>query len=129
MTDFLYRGSLEDLDPAVYELIQLETERQFRKLILIPSESTAPLAVRQALGSTLQNLYAEGYPDEDTRRMNEEEILNYSERLAHYRRYADPRYYKGVEYADIIEALARRRCAEAFATPAFPAERIFVNVQ
>jgi glycine hydroxymethyltransferase len=129
MKDFLYRGTLEDLDPAVYELIQLETERQYRKLILIPSESTAPLAVRQALGSTLQNLYAEGYPDEETRRMSEEEILNYAERLAHYRRYADPRYYKGVEYADIIEALARRRCAEAFATPEFPAERIFVNVQ
>ncbi len=129
MTDFLFRGSLEDLDPAVYELTRLETERQFRKLILIPSESTAPQAVREALGSTLQNIYAEGYPDEETRWMNEEEILNYADRLAFYRRYADPRYYKGVEYADIIEALARRRCAEAFATPAYPADRIFVNVQ
>jgi glycine hydroxymethyltransferase len=129
MTDFLFRGNLEEIDPAVYELTLLETERQFRKLILIPSESTAPQAVREALGSTLQNLYAEGYPDEETRSMSEEEILNYPERLAHYRRYADPRYYKGVEYADAIEALARRRCAEAFATPAFPAERIFVNVQ
>ena len=45
--------------------------------------------------------------------------LDYPERLAHYRRYADPRYYKGVEYADVVEALARRRCAEAFATPPF----------
>ncbi len=129
MTDFLFRGSLEDLDPAVYELTQLEAERQYRKLILIPSESTAPLAVREALGSALQNLYAEGYPDEATRQMSEGEILNYAERLAYYRRYADPRYYKGVEYADVIELLARRRCAEAFATPAFPADRIFVNVQ
>ena len=129
MTDFLFRGSLEDLDPAVYELTQLETERQFRKLILIPSESTAPLAVREALGSAFQNLYAEGYPDEETRWLKEDEILNYDEQLAHYRRYADPRYYKGVEYADVIEALARRRCAEAFATQAYPADRIFVNVQ
>src|SRR6266508_5463115 len=104
MTDFLFSGSLEDIDPAVYELTQLETERQIRKLILIPSESSAPLAIRQALSSTFQNLYAEGYPDEETRGMNEAEILDYPERLAYYRRYADPRYYKGVEYADIIEA-------------------------
>lgn len=129
MTDFLFRGSLEELDPAVYELTQLESERQYRKLILIPSESTAPMAVREALGSAFQNLYAEGYPNEETRWLGENEILNYDEQLAHYRRYADPRYYKGVEYADIIEALARRRCAEAFATPAYPADRIFVNVQ
>ncbi|HEX9018811.1 MAG TPA: serine hydroxymethyltransferase, partial [Anaerolineaceae bacterium] len=129
MTDFLFRGSLEELDPAVYELTQLEAERQYRKLILIPSESTAPLAVREALGSVFQNLYAEGYPDEELRWLSEEEVLNYPERLAHYRRYADPRYYKGVEYADVVESLARRRCAEAFATPAFPADRLFVNVQ
>lgn len=129
MADFLFRGSLQDLDPAVYELTQLESERQFRKLILIPSESSAPLAVREALASAFQNLYAEGYPDDETRRMREEEILDYDARLAHYRRYADPRYYKGVEYADAIEALARRRCAEVFATPAFPADRLFVNVQ
>ena len=75
MTDFLFRGSLEDLDPAVYELTQLEAERQYRKLILIPSESAAPLAVREALGSAFQNLYAEGYPDEETRTMGEEEML------------------------------------------------------
>ena len=61
--------------------------------------------------------------------MSEEEILNYDDRLAHYRRYADPRYYKGVEYADVIEALARRRCAEAFATAKITADQIYVNVQ
>jgi len=52
--------------------------------------------------------------------MNEDEILDYTARLSHYRRYADPRYYKGVEYADIIESLARRRCAEVFATEKLP---------
>ncbi len=129
MSDFLFRGSLKDIDPAVYELIQLESERQYRKLILIPSESTAPFAVREAMGSSFQNVYAEGYPDEETRWMSEEQILDYPERLAYYRRYADPRYYKGVEYADAVEALARRRCAEVFATEAFPADRLFVNVQ
>jgi glycine hydroxymethyltransferase len=129
MRDFLVRGSLAKIDPAVEEIIRLESERQYRKLILIPSESTAPRAVLEALGSRLQNLYAEGYPDEETRRMTEEEILDYPARLTHYRRYSDPRYYKGVEYVDAIEALARRRCAEAFATPEISADDLYVNVQ
>jgi glycine hydroxymethyltransferase len=129
MTDNLFRGSLEELDPAVYELTQLEAERQYRKLILIPSESTAPMAVREALSSAFQNIYAEGYPDEESRWMTEEEILDYPMRLAHYRRNGDPRYYKGVEYADAVEALARRRAAEAFAANGFTADQIYVNVQ
>lgn len=129
MADYLIRGALKDIDPAVFDLIQIETERQYRKLILIPSESTAPLAVREALGSVFQNLYAEGYPDEETRWMSEDEILDFTALLSHYRRYSDPRYYKGVEYADIIESLARRRCAEVFATPKVTADQLFVNVQ
>ena len=129
MSDFLFRGSLSELDPDVFKLTQVEAERQVRRLILIPSESQAPLAVREALSSAFQNIYAEGYPDEDTREMSEAQILDYKTRLAHYRRYADPRYYKGVEYADLVEALARRRCAQAFATNGFTAEDIYVNVQ
>ena len=129
MPDFLFRGSLRELDPDVYELMQVEAERQFRKLILIASESTAPLAVREAMGSAFQNIYAEGYPDDETRFMSEKEILDYEARLGHYRRYGDPRYYKGVEYADTVEALARRRCAELFATKDVPADQIYVNVQ
>jgi glycine hydroxymethyltransferase len=129
MSDFLFRGSLAKLDPDVFDLTRLEAERQARKLILIPSESTAPMAVREALASAFQNIYAEGYPDEDTRWMSEEEILDYPARLGDYRRYGDPRYYKGVEYADIVEALARRRCAETFAANGISADQIYVNVQ
>jgi glycine hydroxymethyltransferase len=129
MTDFLFRGSLADLDPDLYELTEIEAERQTRKLILIPSESQAPLAVREALSTAFQNIYAEGYPDEETRWMDESEILDFDARLAHFRRYSDPRYYKGVEYADIVEALARRRCAELFATDNISADEIYVNVQ
>jgi glycine hydroxymethyltransferase len=129
MSDFLFRGPLSQIDPEVFNLIQIESERQYRKLIMIPSESTAPLAVREALGSSFQNLYAEGYPDEDTRWMAESEILDYPARLAHFRRYADPRYYKGTEYSNFIEALARRRCAEAFATDRISANQLYVNVQ
>ena len=124
-----FNTPLEDLDPDVHQLIQLETERQRRRIILIPSESASPVAVREALGSTFQNIYAEGYPTEDTRWMGEDEILDYRTRLAFYRRYSDPRYYKGVEYADTVEALARRRCAEAFATNVISADDIYVNVQ
>ena len=96
---------------------------------MIASETTAPAAVREALGSVFQNVYAEGYPDEETRWMTEAQILDYPTRLAHYRRDADPRYYKGVEYADVAEALARRRCAELFATPSVSADQLYVNVQ
>lgn len=129
MPDHLFRGDLAKLDPDVYELTQLEAERQYRKLIMIPSESTAPMAVREALMSAFQNIYAEGYPSEESRWMSEEEILDHPMRLADYRRNGDPRYYKGVEYADAIEALARRRAAEAFAANGFTADDIYVNVQ
>ncbi len=129
MTDFLFRGSVEDFDRDLKELLDLETERQVRKLILIPSESTAPLAVREILSSAFQNIYAEGYPPEESRKYREEEIFDYDFQLSYYRRYSDPRYYKGVEYADIVEMLARRRCAELFATDRVKADEIFVNVQ
>ncbi len=129
MSDYLFRGDLAKLDRDVYELTKLEAERQARKLILIPSESSAPMAVREALSSAFQNIYAEGYPEEETRWMSEEEILDYPARLGDYRRNGDPRYYKGVEYADVVEALARRRAAEAFAANGFTANQIYVNVQ
>lgn len=129
MSDFIFRGDLSELDPDVSELLQVEAERQIRKLILIPSESSAPLAIRQAVASEFENIYAEGYPGEETRWMTQDEILDYPWRLADYRRFSDPRYYKGVEYADMIEALARRRCAELFATNGISADELYVNVQ
>lgn len=129
MNDFLFRGSVKDFDHELYELLNLEAERQYRKIILIPSESTAPLAVREILGSAFQNIYAEGYPGEESRLFREEEIFDYEMRLSEFRRFSDPRYYKGVEYADIAEMLARRRCAELFATEKVGADDLFVNVQ
>ena len=117
MLDF-FRSSLDSTDPAVADLIQHEVERQGRKLILIPSESQAPQAVRQALGSVFQNIYAEGYPDPSIHGDTQEEILDYEEQLAQYRRYSDLRYYRGVEYVNVLESLARRRAAEAAAARA-----------
>ena len=129
MSDFLFRGPLSEIDPDLYQLTQVEAERQYRRIILIPSESSAPLAVREALSSAFQNVYAEGYPPEYTRTLSEAEILNAETMLGNYRRYSDPRYYKGVEYVDMVEALARRRCAEVFAANGISADEIFVNLQ
>ena len=116
MSDFLFRGSLADLDPEVYELTQIEAERQARKIILIPSESQAPLAVRQAMTSAFQNIYAEGYPNKSDQRLTQKEILDYPARLADFRRYSDPRFYKGTEYADILESLAKASAQRRFAS-------------
>jgi glycine hydroxymethyltransferase len=129
MNDFLFRGSLKDLDPDLQQLSDLEAERQFRRLILIPSESTSPMAVREALGTAFHNVYAEGYPAESTRQQTEPELLDLGWQLANYRRYGDQRYYKGVEYVNVIEALTRRRCSEAFAANGYSAEDLHVNVQ
>ncbi len=65
----------------------------------------------------------------NSRFFGEDEILDFKNTIGHFRRYSDPRYYKGVEYADLLEALARRRCAEAFAANGVTADQIFVNVQ
>jgi glycine hydroxymethyltransferase len=129
MPEFQYKKDLESLDPGLFTLINLEEERQARRLIMIPSESIAPLAVRQALGSSFTNIYAEGYPRSETLGFSEEEIFDYTNMLGTYRRYADPRYYKGVEYVDVVEALTRRRCAEAFAANGVSADQIYPNVQ
>ena len=129
MLELLFNKDLAEVDPDVNYLAELEAERQVRKIIMIPSESVSPLAVRQALGSAFHNIYAEGYPTEDWRWMKETDLLDYDMRLASYRRYADPRYYKGVEYADIVESLARRRCAETFAANGVTTDDLYVNVQ
>src|SRR5512137_2318763 len=127
--EFRFLGNLAEIDPDVAELITYETERQARKLIMIPSESDAAPAVMEAQGSVFQNIYAEGYPDSITVGQPQDWILNYEQELIHYRRRGSPRYYMGVEYANMVEALARRRCAEIFANERATAEQIFVNVQ
>ncbi len=127
--DFIFRGSVEELDPELAGLVARESARQAATIILIASESQSPDAVSEALGSDFGNIYAEGYPREESRQQTEAEILDVEAELAYYRRYGDPRYYKGVEYADIVEALARRRAAELFAANGVSADTLFVNVQ
>lgn len=129
MEDFLITGKLSELDPDIESLINIEAERQHRRLIMIPSESTAPLAVRQILASPFQNIYAEGYPRPETRTMSQEKIMDFDLQLGTYHRYSDPRYYKGVEYVDMVEALAKRRCAELFSSNGYDPDDLYVNVQ
>ncbi|HVO43154.1 MAG TPA: serine hydroxymethyltransferase, partial [Aggregatilineales bacterium] len=129
MRDYLFRGDLADLDPDVARLINLEAERQIRRLIMIPSEASVPFAVREALTSPFHNIYAEGYPDESTRTITQAEILDIDLQLSDFRRHSDPRFYKGTEFANLIESLARRRGAELLANDRFSADRLFVNVQ
>ena len=124
-----FNVDIAEVDPDTDLIIRFEEERQARRFILIPSESIAPRAVRQALGSVFNNIYAEGYPPLRMTRDEEDLVLDHAHQLAYYRRYADRRFYKGVEYADVIEALAQRRVAQCFATEDVPADHIRVNVQ
>jgi glycine hydroxymethyltransferase len=79
---------IEAVDPEVASAIRDEFERQQYTLELIPSENIASPAVLQALGSLLNNKYAEGYPGK--------------------------RYYGGCENVDRIETLAIERAKALF---------------
>lgn len=83
-----FKDSLKQVDPVVFEIIEKERLRQTEGLELIPSESFAPLAVLQALGSVLNNKYSEGYPGK--------------------------RYYGGNKFIDEVELLAIERVKRVF---------------
>ena len=127
--DLFLGADLDQVDPDTDLIIGFEEERQARKLIMIPSESMAPQAVRQALGSVFNNVYAEGYPPLRMTRDEEPLLLDIPHQLAYYRRYADRRFYKGVDYVHFVETLAQRRCAACFANERVGGQDIHVNVQ
>ena len=129
MSDSSHLPSISEIDPQISKLILAEERRQREKIILIPSESFTPPAVREALGSVFTSIYAEGYPRPAMRKCSPSQLLKLDQQLASYRRYADWRFYKGTEFADLVESLAGRRAAECFATTDYPAERIYANVQ
>ena len=129
MTRDLHESRLLDIDPQTAALLAAEERRQREKIILIPSESMTPLPVREALGSAFTSVYAEGYPRASQMKLSPEALGDLDAQLADYRRYADRRFYKGADLADVVESLAGRRAAEAFSTPDVPADRIYANVQ
>lgn len=55
-------GSLKDVDPEMFSIIENEKKRQVEWLNLIASENYTSQAVLDALGSVMQNKYSEGYP-------------------------------------------------------------------
>jgi glycine hydroxymethyltransferase len=77
-----------DRDTELFDLLDLELERQNTTVQLIASENFASPAVLEATGSVLTNKYSEGYPTK--------------------------RYYGGNQFIDEVEELARRRCCELF---------------
>lgn len=127
--DILFSDDIGKADPELFHILDVEDERQFRKLIMIASESQCPLPVRLAMASNFVNIYAEGYPTRRLFRETGRNLPDVAEQLSYIRRYSDRRYYKGVEYTDFVEALAARRAAALFATDTVRAEDIFVNVQ
>ena len=78
--------SVRETDPAVADALAGERDRQEDTLAMIASENHVSEAVLDAQGSTLTNIYAEGYPGK--------------------------RYYAGCEYADEVEELAIERAKE-----------------
>jgi glycine hydroxymethyltransferase len=80
--------ALESQDPEVAAMLISELERERNGLQLIASENFTSPAVLAALGSTLSNKYAEGYPGK--------------------------RYYGGCEEVDKVEELAIARAKELF---------------
>ncbi len=79
---------LAEADPEIARLVREETRRQADGLELIASENFVSPAVLEALGSTLTNKYAEGYPGK--------------------------RYYGGCEVVDQVEQLAIDRAKKLF---------------
>ena len=79
---------IQAFDPEIANAIKLETTRQNNHIELIASENFVSKAVMSAMGSTLTNKYAEGYPAK--------------------------RYYGGCEYVDVVEELARERAKQLF---------------
>jgi glycine hydroxymethyltransferase len=75
-------------DTTLFELIQLEKERQTHGIELIASENFVSDEVMQAMGSVLTNKYAEGLPGK--------------------------RYYGGCEIVDQVEQLAIDRLCQLF---------------
>jgi len=129
---FLSRD-LVQLDQETQRLIEFETRRQERKIILIASESICPKAVLEAQASPFSNIYAEGYPSLRMSRREQDQIQNVSRLLAFHRRYGDRRHYKGCDYVNFVESLAQIRAAQLFC-PKDPSlklqpEDLFVNVQ
>ena len=126
---FLFDESIDSTDPIISRIIRAEEHRQIEKLIMIPSESMAPTAVRQAMGSVLSNIYAEGYPSLDSLAEDESRLGDLEHQIARFHRLGDRRYYQGTEMANLVESLAIRRVRQLFTNERAGFDEILANVQ
>jgi len=55
-------NNLKETDKVIYDLILEEDHRQNSNIELIASENFTSKAVMEAMGTSLTNKYAEGYP-------------------------------------------------------------------
>jgi glycine cleavage system T protein len=117
------------VDPVITDLIEAESERQERKLIFIASESICPAAVRHVMATPLSNIYAEGYPAPRMNVLTAPELESFDDAFVNFKRYSDRRYYKGTDYMNVIEAIAKRRAADLYANERVCAAEVFANVQ
>ncbi|MHC4608187.1 MAG: serine hydroxymethyltransferase [Planctomycetota bacterium] len=120
----MFDRPLSEADPDIAKLSEFESARQRDKLLMIPSESLCPRPVLEALATPFSNKYAEGYASTRMTRRERDRLPDFDRYLSFHRRYGDRRFYKGTEFANFVEALAQKRCAEAFGRP-----DAFVNVQ
>lgn len=125
----IFKSKMEMIDKEISLLSKVEEERQLQKVVLIPSESITPHPVREALSTPFVSIYTEGYPPLRMTREEESKVVDYYYQMARYRRYADRRFYKGCDIANLVEVLAQRRAAKLFATERVKADQIYVNVQ
>ncbi len=113
------------------EVVKKEEYRQWRTLILIPSEGICNPYATSYLSSVFTNIYAEGHPYPPLLRNARRVVfdVDYFERWQ--RRFGDGRFYKGCINADVVELVAQENVARVFAPKdgSVPLEDIFVNVQ
>ena len=121
--------SLEEADPLVYKLVKLEEKRQKDKLLLNAAISVSPKSVLEIQGSVFDNIDAEGYIPDYFNNETLEDLNDIEKQMSLYKKYRDDRCNKCCEYANIIEALAKKRLARVFSNPNAREEDILVNVQ
>ena len=131
MSDFPFGGSPDEDRSDILRTAEAERLRQWRKLIMIPSESICHPAAAEVLTGDLGNIYAEGLPQPILSHDPREAAADARRFGSWQTRLADRRYYKGTVGANRAELVAQRCIAEVFSrlegSPR--ADEIHVNVQ
>ena len=131
MTSFPFAGSDRDAPSAIADVCRAERWRQWRTLIMIPSESICHPAAAKVLASDLGNVYAEGQPYPVLCHDPEDSAFDPARFESWRTRLSDKRFYKGTVSADRVELIAHECISKVFASLAGSPDvcDIHVNVQ